>query len=48
MQLTGQTSTHDLSFTPMQGSAMMNGMDVLHGWPEFGPLEPGPQEQHAV
>jgi hypothetical protein len=26
MQLTGHTSTQDLSFTPMQGSAMMNGM----------------------
>jgi hypothetical protein len=26
MQLTGQTSTQDLSFTPMQGSAMTNGM----------------------
>jgi hypothetical protein len=26
MQFTGHTSTHDLSFTPMQGSAMMNGM----------------------
>jgi hypothetical protein len=26
MQFTGQTSTHDLSFTPMQGSAMTNGI----------------------
>jgi hypothetical protein len=31
MQLTGQTSTQDLSFTPMQGSAMMNGMDPPQG-----------------
>src|SRR5262245_28071283 len=29
MQLTGHTSTHDLSFTPMHGSAMMNGMGPL-------------------
>jgi hypothetical protein len=27
MQLTGHTSTQDLSFTPMQGSAMMNGIE---------------------
>src|SRR5437667_8418011 len=26
MQLTGHTSTHDLSFTPMHGSAITNGM----------------------
>src|SRR2546427_11309796 len=26
MQLTGQTSTQDLSLTPMQGSAITNGM----------------------
>src|SRR5690349_20922348 len=34
MQFTGQTSTHDLSFTPMQGSAMTNGIpsSVSVGW----------------
>jgi hypothetical protein len=31
MQLTGQTSTQDLSFTPMHGSAMMNGMSWTSG-----------------
>src|SRR5437867_10754877 len=31
MQLTGQTSTHDLSFTPIQGSAMTNGIALLRG-----------------
>jgi hypothetical protein len=29
MQSTGQTSTHEVSLVPMQGSAMMCGIEIL-------------------